>query len=119
MARGTKTGGRDFKKGNRMSRGRPKGSKDKIPRTFKASVALLFRELGEEDRDRWKAAIQRSMRLGGRIAFPYFQMAAHYLDGKPADQVDVNTTQPINIIFPKDESRDDDENRSGVDSPDA
>jgi len=128
MARGTKTGGRDFKKGNRMSKGRPKGSKDKIPRTFKASVALLFQELGEEDRERWKAAIQRSMRLGGRTAFPYFQMAAHYLDGKPADRIQVEGTQPIQIIMPGAEApkepdgpRSGDETANGieVDVPDA
>jgi len=119
MARGTKTGGRDFQKGNRMSKGRPNGSKDKIPRAFKASVALLFRELGEEDRERWKATIQRVMRVGGRAAFPYFQLAAHYLDGKPADKVNVQATQPINIIFPKDMSREDAEIGSDGDSPNA
>ena len=118
MARGKKTGGRTFQRGNP---GRPKGTRNKIPRSFKSSIALLFQELGQEDRARWKAAIRRVMRLGGRTAFPYYQMAAHYLDGKPVERVQVEGTQPIQIIMPGAEALTEPDGPNGieVDLPDA
>ena len=116
MVRGMKTGGRDFQPGNP---GRRKGSKNRVPGSLKATVVVILAELAVEDREEWKRTIREAIRQGGRVAFPYFQLAAHYLDGKPVERVNVEGTQPIQIIFPKDMSPEDVENRSDVDSPDA
>ena len=113
MVRGMKTGGRDFQPGNP---GRPKGSKNRVPGSLKATVVVILAELAAEDREQWKQTIRDAIREGGRVAFPYIQLAAYYLDGKPADRVTVQATQPIHIIFPKDMSPEDGESPSDADS---
>ena len=113
MVRGMKTGRRDFQPGNP---GRPKGSKNKVPGSLKATVVVILAELAAEDREQWKQTIRDAIREGGRVAFPYIQLAAYYLDGKPVDRVNIQGTQPIHIIFPKDMNPDNDENRSAADS---
>jgi hypothetical protein len=97
VARGKKTGGRSFAKGNP---GRPKGSHDKIPRTVKASVKAIFEKLAVEDRDAWERALKRTMRKGGAVAFPYYNLAAAYIDGKPVTRVQVEEVQSIVIEVP-------------------
>ncbi|MBI3988856.1 MAG: hypothetical protein HY347_04485 [candidate division NC10 bacterium] len=79
--------------------GRPKGAKDHVPRSVKASIKAVFEELGQTDYETWKEAIRRTLAKGGRDAFPYFQLAAYYLDGKPVETVKVQTPQPIVIKF--------------------
>lgn len=84
MARGKKTGGRNFKKG---APGRPKGSKDKVPRTFKASIRAVYQELATEKPELFRTAIERGLRASAPKSFQYVQLGAHYLDGKPIETV--------------------------------
>jgi hypothetical protein len=87
MARGKKTGGRNFKKGNR---GRPKGAKDKVPRTFKASIKNIYERLAIDEPALYENAIRRDLKSKrGSVAFQHTQLAAYYLDGKPAETVKV------------------------------
>lgn len=104
MAKGKKTGGRPFAKGNP---GRPKGSKNKIPGSVKASVKGIFEKLAVEDREAWERALKRTMRKGGAVAFPYFNLAAAYIDGKPVTRVQVEEVQQIVIEVPPGASLDD------------
>lgn len=84
MARGKKTGGRNFKKGQG---GRKKGAKDKVPRTFKGSIRALYVELANERPELFRAALERGLKSASPKSFPYLQMGAHYLDGKPVETV--------------------------------
>lgn len=80
MARGKKTGGRDFKKGEG---GRKKGAKDKVPRGIKRSIKYVYEELADKDPDLFRECVKRGLKSGTR-AFPFLQLGAHYLDGRPA-----------------------------------
>lgn len=82
MAKGRKTGGRNFTKGDKRA-GRPKGSKDKIPRTWKHSLKVVFEEVCAEHPDVLHAAMLAGFRAGAPKSFPYLQLAAHYIDGRP------------------------------------
>lgn len=88
MAKGSKTGGRDFRPGA-PGPGRPKGSRDKVPRTFKASVRAIFAEVAEEQPALLRDAILRGIQADPPKSYPYLQLAAHYLDGKPAERPQV------------------------------
>lgn len=87
MAKGKKTGGRNFKKGQG---GRKKGAKDKVPRSFKASIKNIYERLATEEPELFEGAIRRDLKSKrGSVAFQHTQLAAHYLDGKPAETIKV------------------------------
>lgn len=87
MAKGRKTGGRNFKKGQG---GRKKGSKDKVPRSFKASIKAMYERLALEEPQLFEGAIKRDLKSRrGSVAFQHTQLAAYYLDGKPAETIKV------------------------------
>lgn len=89
MARGKKTGGRNFTKGDKRA-GRRKGSKDKVPRTWKASIRAIYERLCTERGDLFERAIVRDLQSKrGSVAFQHTQLAAWYLDGKPHETVNV------------------------------
>lgn len=88
MARGKKTGGRNFTKGDPRA-GRPKGSRDKIPRSFKTSVRALFEEVANQKPDLLKSTIERGLKAAAPKSFQYLQLAAYYIDGKPAETIKV------------------------------
>ena len=70
--------------------GRPKGSKDKVPRTFKASIKAAFEKIASDDPQLVEDAILKGLRGRPREAFHYVQLAAYYLDGKPKEQLEVS-----------------------------
>jgi len=82
MALGKKSGGRNFRPGQG---GRKKGSRDKIPRTFKASVKAIYEEIASNDPGIIRRAIVRGLSAPPPKSFPYVQLGAHYLDGKPTE----------------------------------
>ena len=88
MARGQKTGGRDFQVGN-PGPGRPKGSRDKVFRTFKASVRTIFLDVAENDPALLREAIILGIQATPPKSFPYLQLAAHYLDRKPVERLQI------------------------------
>ncbi len=85
MAKGKKTGGRDFRPGEG---GRKKGSKDKIPRTFAASVRAVYAEVASTKRKVIRRAIIEGLEAPPPKSFPYLQLGALYLDGKPVEHAD-------------------------------
>src|SRR5712691_5150830 len=68
--------------------GRPPGTKNKVPATFKASISALFRRIASEEPEIIHQAIRRGFTsLKPTDAYPYVQLAAYYLDGKPVETV--------------------------------
>lgn len=96
MAKGRKTGGRNFQPGD-LRAGRPPGAKDKIPRSLKASIRRLYEEILSlpADREAIKAALRNKLRSGD---FHHAQLAAFYLDGRPVERVEVEDGRPPFII---------------------
>jgi hypothetical protein len=86
MARGKKTGGRNFAKGQG---GRTKGAKDKSPRGFKGSIRALYQEFMSGGPDLLRIVLERGLKAAPQKSFRYFQLAAYYLDGKPKDAIEV------------------------------
>jgi hypothetical protein len=86
MARGKKTGGRNFTKGQP---GRQKGAKDRVPRSFKESIRALYQELAIEQPELFRAALVRGLKAPPSKSFQYLQLGAYYLDGKPKETIEV------------------------------
>lgn len=70
--------------------GRPKGSKNRFPRSLKASVVRVLEAVVSDDPELVAQAILRGLRGKPRESFPFVQLAAHYLDGKPKESIDLN-----------------------------
>lgn len=69
--------------------GRPLGAKDKLPRSAKASIKKIFEEVGSTDPEMIRAAIMRGLQAEPPKSFPYLQLAAAYVDGRPVETVKV------------------------------
>lgn len=83
MARGRKTGGRSFKKGNR---GRPRGAKDKFPR---GSIKAIYVGLAQGRPELFGRAIVAGISAKPPFSFQYLQLGAYYIDGKPVETIRV------------------------------
>ena len=90
MARGKKTGGRSFPKGNP---GRPKGAKDKISRT---GIREMFENIVARRGNLVETGIERRLTKG---EVRLVELAAAYLDGRPVQRVALETPQPITFIL--------------------
>ena len=95
MAKGRKTGGRDFVPGDPRA-GRPKGVKDKVPHSLKASLKRIYEELVGENEAEVKEAIRKKLLLADNF---HVQTAIYYLDGKPTDQVHVTDDRPTFMLI--------------------
>ena len=92
MARGRKTGGRDFKKGEG---GRKPGSRDEVPRTLKASIKRVYEEIAAEDPALIRRALEQGLRAEPPKSYPYLQLAAYYLDGRPVERIELQPGKPF------------------------
>lgn len=69
--------------------GRPKGRRNTVPGSFKASIRGLYEKLAKEEPALFEAAIRRDLsNRRGTAAFHHVQLAAFYLDGKPKDRIE-------------------------------
>jgi hypothetical protein len=73
--------------------GRPRGCRDKVPKSFKASIKHVFEDIAATDPALIRKAILKGLKGRPREAFPYVQLAAAYIDGKPADTVNITGNQ--------------------------
>ena len=92
MARGKKTGGRDFKPGQ----GRRRGAKDKVPRSFRATVREMYQNILAKSGGEVEAAMEKRMKDGD---YHLIINAADYLDGRPVQRVALETPQPITFVL--------------------
>jgi hypothetical protein len=69
--------------------GRRKGSKDKVPRSLKMSIVRICQEVVTQDPALIRRAIRNGLKARPPASFPYLQLAAHYLDGRPGVRVEV------------------------------
>jgi hypothetical protein len=88
MAIGHKTGGRDFTP-EAPGPGRPPGALNKVPPTVKASVRAVFQDIVADEPTLIRDAILKGLHAPPPKSFPYLQLAAAYVDGKPADKLQV------------------------------
>lgn len=86
MARGKKTGGRNFKKGQG---GRKPGAKDKVPRSFKRNVEAFFREVHTTHPDLLFAAVVRGMKAAPSVSIRFVELWLNFVHGKPPQTITV------------------------------
>ena len=66
--------------------GRPPGRRNRLPG---GSIRAMCKWLAEERPELYRDAIVRGLRAREARSFPFVQLAAHYLDGKPIERVQV------------------------------
>jgi hypothetical protein len=76
---------RGLKRGG--SPGRPPGRKNKVPHSFKVSIKQVFEKVATDDPELMEKAVLRGLKGKPRESFPFLQLAAYYIDGKPAETV--------------------------------
>lgn len=91
--------GRPFQKGNP---GKPKGTKDKVPRGARKSIVEMYRNILARSGAKIELAAERRLLKGDPKALE--QLAA-YIDGKPAQEIRVRELQPITFEFPPETDR--------------
>jgi hypothetical protein len=69
--------------------GRPRGSRNKVPLSVKASIKAVLEEVAVSNRDEIREAILKGIRSRPPHSLRYLEVVAHYVDGKPADTVTI------------------------------
>lgn len=77
--------------------GRPRGSRDRVPRTLKASIKRIAADIAGKDPDLIENAIRDGLKAKPPASFQYLQLAAHYLDGKPGETVEHKFPDPVRV----------------------
>jgi hypothetical protein len=73
--------------------GRPKGRKNKAPGSIRAALV----QLAAEEPELLARAIRKGLAGNPAKAFPFVQLAAYYLDGKPVQRLQVD--QQSRMLF--------------------
>jgi hypothetical protein len=79
--------------------GRPKGSHDKIPRSVKASIRAVFEEVATEDPELIRRAVRAGLEAPPPKSFPYLQLAAFYVDGRPVEDIKLQIEPPKPVVM--------------------
>jgi len=95
--------GRPFQKGNA---GRPKGSKDKIPRD---SMRALRDYLIQHRMKDMVGAMVRGINSGPKTAHHYVGMVWDRAEGRPRQAIDIKEKQKVEIVFEQKEKEEPDE----------
>lgn len=90
MARGKKTGGRNFPRGNP---GRPMGAKDKVSRK---SIREMFENVLARSGGIVEAGIDTRLKRGD---VRLLELVAAYIDGKPIQRVSLEPPQAITFLL--------------------
>jgi len=75
--------------------GRPKGSKDVLPRRAgkplieipRNTIAGLFKHIAQHKPKLYLDAIERGIKAGGAKSYPFVALGAAYIDGKPIERI--------------------------------
>ena len=70
--------------------GRPKGSQNKVPGDFKASLRRVFEELHTTNPTLIRRAVEQGLRAKPPGSFQYLQLALAYSLGKPATKLELS-----------------------------
>jgi hypothetical protein len=76
-----------FKKGNP---GKLPGTRNSIPTSVKASIRTILEEVALTEGGTVRSAVMAGLRGGARNADRYIRLVAEYVDGKPADTLNLN-----------------------------
>jgi hypothetical protein len=71
--------------------GRPKGRRNNVPKSFKVSIKQVFEKVATDDPKLIEKAVLRGLKGKPRESFPFLQLAAYYIDGKPIENVKLHT----------------------------
>ena len=77
--------------------GRPPGSKDKIPRSLRGSLAAVFRELLDTEPELYVGAIRRGLKSKPPYSAKYLDLALAYIDGRPAERLKLDMCNQMDI----------------------
>ena len=78
--------------------GRPKGTRDSVPRTVRASIKKIYEEIGEADNgETYRKTILRGLKANARDAFPYIKLGASYLDGTPTQTLQIEDQGKLDL----------------------
>jgi hypothetical protein len=77
------------------SPGRPKGAKDRVPRSFKGSIKAIFEEIASQDPELIYKAVEKGLKAPAPKSFQYLQLVTAYIDGKPTDAVPADQVRRI------------------------
>ena len=81
MAKGTKTGGRNFQKGEG---GRPRGVKSKVPQ---ALMDALVKAMYRRDPEMIEKCLRAGLEADPPGSYQYLQLVMHYHVGKPTEKI--------------------------------
>lgn len=83
----------------RIGPGRPKGSKDRVPRSFKSGVIAAYERIESDD----PQLIERAIRAGleGKQPFPWVSLYAQYTASKPKERVELTGKDgdPLTVLL--------------------
>ncbi len=75
--------------------GRPKGRQNKLP---SGSIKGIFHYLAETSPELYEEAIKRSLRAREAKSVPMVALAAAYIDGRPVERVQVESTTRLLFV---------------------
>ena len=79
--------------------GRPKGSRNRVPKKFKQALETAFLVIGAKEPKLVEDAIRKGLRGKPREAFPFVQLYSYYNHGKPPDVIDLKGNVPLPKII--------------------
>jgi hypothetical protein len=78
--------------------GRPRGSKDSVPRAVRTCIREVCQDIATDDPALVRQAFEQGLRSRPPKSFQYLQLYAHYTSGKPKEQIEISTPEPITVV---------------------
>lgn len=73
------------------------GAKDVVPRSLTGSIKRIAQEVADENATAVKAAFLAGVNAPPPRSFPYLQLIASYVDGKPKETIEHSIPEPVTI----------------------
>lgn len=74
---------------DRSKGGRPKRSKDKVPRGVRGSILAIAQHIATNNPEVIRKALINGFAARPPHSFPYLQLVAAYIDGRPAEKLEI------------------------------